>query len=289
MIDLIREAGLDALIDTARLIPFLFITYLIMEYIERKTEDRSTHGLSRAGRLGPLFGSLVGVVPQCGFSAAAAGLFSGGVITTGTLLAVFWATSDEMLPIFLSEAVPLPVILKILGVKVLIALCSGFLIDGILFLLRGSKNEKHIHDLCEQDHCGCEEEHGIVRSALIHTLKITLFILVISFAITLLVDGLGEEAVSGFLTRQSVGGVLLAGLIGLIPNCASSVMITQLYLEGIMGAGQMMAGLLVSAGVGMLVLLRSNRHAAENARLIATLYVVGVVWGILIELTGITF
>ena len=290
---MVLDALLDAVIDTAKLLPFLFLTYLFMEWLERRTEARSAEGLRRVGRFGPLFGGVVGVVPQCGFSAAAASLFSGGVITVGSMIAVFLSTSDEMLPIFLSEAVRAGVIGKILLTKVLIAVATGFLVDFLLRLIRRkAPSEKHIHDLCEQDHCGCEEdeEGGILLPALRHTLQITLFIFIISFVIGLLVEGLGTHVITRYLTERRVLGTFLAGLIGLIPNCAASVMITELFLAGILTSGQMLAGLLVGAGVGLLVLFRTNRHhLREDLQVTAFLFVCGLLWGLLIDGIGIQF
>lgn len=290
--DMILDALLDAAIDTAKLIPFLFVTYLIMEALERKTSGHTTSLMTRVGRFGPVVGALVGIVPQCGFSAAASSLYSGGLISIGSLLAVFLSTSDEMLPIFISEQVAVPVILRILLSKAVIGMVSGLLIDFLLrFTKYRSKTEKHIHDLCEEEHCGCEEEEGsVLRSALVHTLHITFFVFLITVALTIAVESLGEERVAGFLTGKPVIGTFLAALFGLIPNCASSVLITQLYLDGMLGAGQMMAGLLVGAGVGLLVLFRTNdRHPKENIKIALLLYCVGVFWGLGIELLGITF
>ena len=290
MIEVITEALVDSVIDTVKLFPFLFLTYLVMEYIERKTEEGSVRMLGKAGGWAPLFGAGVGVVPQCGFSAAAASLYSGGLISIGTLMAVFLSTSDEMLPIFLSSAVPVASVVKVLLMKLVIGTVTGMGIDAFLRMTRYKyKTQKRIHELCEQEHCGCEEEGGIFRSALIHSFHISLFIFLCSFLIALLVGGLGEEAVAGVLTGHPVAGILLAGLIGLIPNCAASVMITQLYLSGILGLGQLMAGLLVGAGVGLLVLFRTNRHMSENLKILGMLYGLGVAWGLMIHLLGISF
>ncbi len=286
------DAVIDALIDTAKLIPFLFVTYLAMEALERHTSDRAARLITEVGRFGPLAGAAVGIVPQCGFSAAAASLYSGGLISIGTLLSVFLSTSDEMLPIFLSERVALPVILKVLLSKMVIGALSGFAVDFLLRFTRyRSKTEKHVRDLCDEEHCGYEKEEGsIVRSALIHTLHIALFVFVITMALTIAVEGLGEDRVAGFLGGSPIAGTFLAAAFGLIPNCASSVLVTQLYLDGLLGAGQMMAGLLVGAGVGLLVLFRTNhRHLRENIKVTALLYVVGVFWGLIISLTGFSF
>ncbi|MDD6692675.1 MAG: putative manganese transporter [Lachnospiraceae bacterium] len=289
---MIGDALQDAAIDTIKLIPFLFVTYLVMEALERKTSDHTTNLIANVGRFGPVAGALVGIVPQCGFSAAAASLYSGGLISVGTLLAVFLSTSDEMLPIFISEQVALPSILRILLSKAVLGMVSGLAVDFLLRFTRyRSKTEKRVRDLCDEEHCGYEEEEGsVLHSALVHTLHIVLFVFLITVALTIAVESLGEERVAGFLTGRPVVGTLLAALFGLIPNCASSVLITQLYLDGMLGAGQMMAGLLVGAGVGLLVLFRTNnRHPKENIKVMGLLYCAGVFWGLVIELLGITF
>ena len=292
MMAMIGDALQDAAIDTIKLIPFLFVTYLVMEALERKTSDHTTNLIANVGRFGPVAGALVGIVPQCGFSAAAASLYSGGLISVGTLLAVFLSTSDEMLPIFISEQVALPSILRILLSKAVLGMVSGLAVDFLLRFTRyRSKTEKHVRDLCDEEHCGYEEEEGsVLHSALVHTLHIVLFVFLITVAVTIAVESLGEERVAGFLTGRPVVGTFLAALFGLIPNCASSVLITQLYLDGMLGAGQMMAGLLVGAGVGLLVLFRTNdRHPKENIKVMGLLYCAGVFWGLVIELLGITF
>ncbi|MDD6549077.1 MAG: putative manganese transporter [Blautia massiliensis] len=289
---MIGDALQDAAIDTIKLIPFLFVTYLVMEALERKTSDHTTNLIANVGRFGPVAGALVGIVPQCGFSAAAASLYSGGLISVGTLLAVFLSTSDEMLPIFISEQVALPSILRILLSKAVLGMVSGLAVDFLLRFTRyRSKTEKRVRDLCDEEHCGYEEEEGsVLHSAMVHTLHIVLFVFLITVALTIAVESLGEERVAGFLTGRPVVGTLLAALFGLIPNCASSVLITQLYLDGMLGAGQMMAGLLVGAGVGLLVLFRTNdRHPKENIKVMGLLYCAGVFWGLVIELLGITF
>lgn len=278
---------LDTLADSARLIPFLFLTYLAMEYLEHKTAGKVKSLVQKGGRLGPLFGGVLGVVPQCGFSAAAAGLYAGRVITLGTLIAVFLSTSDEMLPILISEAdrfgaVP---ILKILALKAAIGILFGFLVDLAVHPKKTEHN--HIHEMCEHDHCHCGEGGGILKSAVIHTAKITLFILLVSFLLNVALYFGGEDILKGLLFNQPVIGELLAGLVGLIPNCASSVVITRLYLEGAMSFGACMSGLLVGAGVGVLVLFRANKSKRESMGILLLLYGIGVAAGLLIELAGL--
>lgn len=291
MSEIIKDAILDTIKDTASLLPFLFVTYVVMEWLERRTEERSVEMLSGMGRFGHLLGAGIGLIPQCGFSAGAASLYSGGVITSGTLIAVFLSTSDEMLPIFISSSVGGGVIAKILALKFVIALVSGLAVDAAMRAFGiGKHSNKHIHDLCEREHCGCEdEEGGIIRSAAVHTLKITIFIFLISLILSLLVGFMGRDALMNAMEGSGVIGTIVAGLIGLIPNCAASVVITQMYLEGILSVGQLMAGLLVGAGVGILVLVRTNVHHKENAAIIGLLLVLGVVWGIVIDAIGISF
>lgn len=278
----------DTLIDSIKLIPFLFITYLIMEYIEHKTKDKTKEAIKKSGKFGPLIGGVLGIVPQCGFSVSATNLYAARVITLGTLIAVYLSTSDEMLPIFISEAVPVTTILKILGVKLLIGVVAGFIIDFVISLVnKGKQEEEKIIDLCEKEHCHCE--NGIVKSALKHTINIFIFILLFTFILNIIIYLIGEETIAGFLTNQPILGPVIAGIIGLIPNCASSVLLTQMYLENVISAATMISGLLVGAGVGLAVLFKTNKGIKQNLKITALLYVIGVVSGILIELIGIQF
>lgn len=278
----------DTLLDGAKLLPFLFLTYLLMETLEHHTAGRLQEKIRTAGTWGPVWGGLLGVIPQCGFSAAASSLFAGRVITVGTLLAIYLSTSDEMLPILISEAVPAQAIAKILAVKVVIAMLSGLLVELIYTkVMKRQEKEMDIHVVCEEEHCHCED--GILISALKHTVRIFVYILLISLALNLVLGFVGEEALAGLFSGTPFVGELIAALVGLIPNCASSVVITQLYLDGIIGAGAMMSGLLVNAGVGVLVLFRLNRDYRQNAAIVVSLYALGVFWGVVIELCGIVF
>lgn len=278
----IMDIWMDAGLDTIKLVPFLLVTYLIMEYLEHKTSTRTRSMIRRAGRLGPLAGSVAGVFPQCGFSAAASNLYAGGILTTGTLVAVFLSTSDEMLPIFLSEAVEARLILTVLGIKVVIGMSTGFLIDFIFRFRPSSIRYKEIHTMCESEHCGCEE--SIFKSSIRHTIKIILFIFVCSIVLNMLIGFGGEEQLTAFLSDKPIFGPVLAGIVGLIPNCASSVVITQLYLNELISFGTMMSGLLVGAGVGLLVLFQANKRWKENLFILCVLYGSGVVWGIILDL-----
>lgn len=280
------DSLIEVLTDTLKTLPFLYVTYLIMEYIEDKAEEKTILALRKARGAGPLVGSLLGLLPQCGFSTAAASLFSGGVITEGALIAVFLATSDEMLPVMISESVSMSVIGHILMIKFLCGCIFGYLIDFSRRLFFRRRLKMHIHDLCEQEHCHCEEGN-IFLSALRHTVNIIVFIFIISLACELLVDSLGVDAVAGFFSGNDVLGVFMAALIGLIPNCAASVLITQLYLEQIITVGQLMAGLLVGAGVGLMVLYRTNRGMRSNLIITLLLYGAGVISGLIIQAAGI--
>ena len=275
----------DALIDSVKLIPFLFVTYLIMEYIEHKTKDKTKEAIKKSGKFGPLIGSLLGIVPQCGFSVAATNLYAARVITLGTLIAIYLSTSDEMLPILLSEAVPITTILKILGVKLIIGIIAGFLIDFVLRIKNKNQiEEEKIVDLCEKDHCHCE--HGIFKSALKHTVNIFMFILLITLVINIIIFFIGEDRLGSFLQNQPILGPIIAGLLGLIPNCAASVIITQMFLDNVISVSTMISGLLVGAGVGLAVLFKTNKGIKENIKIVMLLYCIGVVSGILLELIG---
>lgn len=276
--------------DTLYIIPFLFVTYLAMEWLEHKTGGRAQAAIQRAGAAGPVVGAVVGAVPQCGFSAAAATLWAGRVITLGTLFAVFLSTSDEMLPIFLAEQVPFDVILKIIGAKIIIGMVMGFIVDAALRIARRIDAPLHIHELCERDHCHCHDgEGGILKSALKHTLQVTVFIFVITIVLNGVLEVVGEDALGEFLSANPVLPVFGSALVGLVPNCAASVVIAQLYVSGVLGSGAMLAGLLVSAGVGLLVLVRTNRHWKQNVAIIVGLYAMGVFWGLIANALGIVF
>lgn len=279
---------LDSLLDSVKLIPFLFLTYLFMEFLEHRAGSAASHRIRTAGKLGPLWGGLLGVIPQCGFSTAASSLFAGRIITIGTLLAVYLSTSDEMLPIMISNAVPVGTILKILAVKAAIGIVTGFLMDFLyISVMKKQKTEVNVHKICENEHCHCER--GIVKSALMHTVKIFIYVFLISLLLNGMIEAVGEDTLSNLFMNIPVFGEMVSALVGLIPNCASSVVITQLYLDQIIGAGAMMSGLLVNAGVGLLVLFRLNRDKKQNAVIVGILYISGVFWGVLLELMGIVF
>ncbi len=279
MLEIIEET----LIDSIKLVPFLFITYLIMEYIEHKTSEHSKETIKKSGRFGPIIGSLLGIFPQCGFSVSATNLYAARVITLGTLISVYLSTSDEMLPIFISESVPIEIILKILLIKFIVGFIAGFIIDFILRKVKKNKiEEEKIIDLCEKEHCHCKD--SIIKSALKHTLHIFIFIILISLLINILIYFIGEDTIRGFLQNKPVIGPIISGLIGLIPNCAASVIITQMYLEKVITFSTLISGLLVGAGVGLAVLFKTNKGIKENVKVTLLLYFIGVTIGILMEM-----
>ena len=364
--DLLIDILLDAGKDTLSLVPFLLVTYLALEALEHVAGDRVNGAIKRAGAAGPVVGSLLGMVPQCGFSAMAATLYAGRVVTLGTLVAVFLSTSDEMLPLLLAEQVPVQIMAMLLASKALIALVTGFIVDAAVRGLRrnvrahaairrtvlgtavnpahancahddhtggdiidevaeAGVSADHIHELCERDHCGCDEdedehghghghehghegdhahergcacghEHGhshegapllsIIRSAISHTVQVSVFIFLVTLILVAVLETFGESTIEQFLRGNETLAVLGSALVGLIPNCSASVVITQLYLEGALQLAPMLAGTLISAGVGYLVLFRTNRSARENALFLVMMYVIGAGWGLVLSACG---
>ncbi len=359
--DLLIDILLDAGKDTLSLVPFLLVTYLALETLEHVAGDRVNGAIKRAGAAGPVVGSLLGMVPQCGFSAMAATLYAGRVVTLGTLVAVFLSTSDEMLPLLLAEQVPVQTMAMLLASKALIALVTGFIVDAAIRGLRRNArahaairrtvlgtaanpahvncahddhsggdiidevaeagvSADHIHELCERDHCGCDEDederdhghghdhghegehehhHGhshshkgapvlsIIRSAISHTVQVSVFIFLVTLVLVAVLETFGESAIEQFLRGNETLAVLGSALVGLIPNCSASVVITQLYLEGVLQLAPMLAGTLISAGVGYLVLFRTNRSARENAVFLVMMYVIGAGWGLILSAFGL--
>lgn len=273
------------LLDSIKLIPFLFITYLLMEFLEHKASSKINNAIKKSGRFGPLVGGILGLLPQCGFSVMATNLYMGRIISVGTLISIYLTTSDEMLPILISENVPLSVIIKILAVKFLIGIIAGIIIDIVFnFLNKKQPQEETQVDFCEHEHCHCEE--GIFKSAIRHTVSIFVFIVAITFVLNLIIHTIGEDVLANLVMNNKILGPVIAGLIGLIPNCASSVIISELYIQNVISSSIMIAGLLVNAGVGLLVLFRVNRNIKENIKIMAILYSVGVISGIILEVIG---
>lgn len=316
--DLFVDVLADSVIDTLKLIPFLFVTYLAMEALEHFASNKVKEAVERAGTAGPVVGALLGALPQCGFSAMAATLFSGRVVTAGTLVAVILSTSDEMIPVFVAHQEPVGRMLSIIAIKVVLGIVAGLLLDLALRLLhRAGDGHAHIHELCEREHCHCEEadeldedeghvendghsdghdhhEHGhhhghshshhgawgIVRSACVHTAQVTAFIFLISLLFGLIIEGLGVDSIRSVLAYHPVRATFVAALVGLIPNCGASVAIAELFLDGTLATGPMLAGLLSSGGVGLLVLWRTNADARQNVYVTLLVYGVAVLAGL---------
>ena len=279
----LKECLMDGLIDTVKLLPYLLITFILLELLEHKLSKKNQKVLTKNKKYGPILGGVLGALPQCGFSAMASNLFSSRVITVGTLVAIFLSTSDEMLPIMLSEQVDFGLVVKIVGSKILIGIIVGFIVDLILKRKEETKEEIHIDEMCEHDHCHCKEE-GVILSSIKHTLKIGLFVLVANLGINLIIYYIGEDNLKNLLLNKNILTYFLASLIGLIPNCASSVIMTELYLSNLITIGTLMAGLLTGSGLGILLLFRTNKNIKENLSILGIVYGVGVIVGILIDL-----
>lgn len=282
----LEHAALEAL----TLLPFLYITYLAMEWLERHAGEKTQQIIAKSGKAGPLPGALLGVIPQCGFSAAGAGLYAGRLISAGTLLAIFLSTSDEMLPLLISSGIPLPQIAKILFIKILVATLAGFAVDLIARAVRRRKGTGtqpiQIGELCRDGHCDCDHR-PFWLAALIHTLNIALTVFVVSLALHTVLELIGEDVLAAFLGSVPLLSCLLSAIVGLIPNCAASVAITTLYLEGVLSAGAMLSGLLVGAGVGLLVLFRVNRPVRDSLRIVALLFAISALVGITVDALGL--
>lgn len=273
------EIILDTLIDVLKLIPFLFMVFLLMEYLEHKLSKKSSKIIKKAGKFGPFFGSLLGALPQCGFGVAATNLFSTKLITLGTLISIYLSTSDEMLAILISNKVSVSFIIYVLVIKIAIAFICGYIID--LILRKKIVNKQEIKDFCQVEHCHCE--NGILKSAIYHTLNIAFFILVVEFILNTSIHYLGEENIAKLLMGNNIYGSFLTSLLGLIPNCASSVIITELFISGTIKFGSLIGGLLTGSGVSLLVLFKVNKNLKENIGILVILYLIGALCGLLIN------
>ena len=280
--EFLGEVVIESLLDTMKLILFLFLTYLLMEFIEHRAEEKTRRLMERSGVFGPLVGGLFGVVPQCGFSAAAANLYTGRVITLGTLVAVFLSTSDEMIPVLLSGGIEPSRLALIIVYKTGVGILAGFAVDIALRLMKRVREEINIDELCDNDNCHCER--GILYSAIHHTLTTGVFIFLSTLTINALVFIVGTDRLSDIIVNVPVLSHLIASLIGLIPNCAVSVVLSQLAVSDIISYGTMLSGLLTGAGVGVLVLFKVNKRPCENLVILGLLVIFGTVFGALSEL-----
>lgn len=280
---------LDTLLDALKLLPFLFLAFLLIEFIEHKLSKKSKKIIEKSGYLGPLLGGTLGLVPQCGFSVLATNLYITRIISLGTLISIYLSTSDEMLPILIMEKASFSIIFKILLIKFIIGISAGFIID---FILRKSKRKqkkkKEDYSICHDEHCHCDEE-GIFLAALTHTLKTLFFIIIVSFVLNIIMTYLGEDYISKIFMKDNILSPFLASLIGLIPNCSASIILTELYVGGAISFASVISGLLTGSGVALLVLFKSNKNLKENLTILALIYLIGAFSGIIIELFSFLF
>ena len=277
---LVVDVLMDAAMDSVRMLPFLFAAFCLLEAMEKHAGNFSQRVLTGIRGAGPVLGAVLGCVPQCGFSVLAANLFSGGMISAGTLLAVFLSTSDEAILMILGQPESAGVVGRLLLTKVLIAVAAGYLVDLCFPKLFAGKKE--IHDLCEKDSCGCGHSHGVLLPAWNHTIRLFVYILAFSACLNLILEVAGIGKVESLFWSGSIFQPVLTALIGFIPNCAASVLLTELYMKGVISFAAAVAGLCTSVGVGLVVLWRVNRDQKENLKLMGVLYVVAVVSGIML-------
>lgn len=280
-----KDIILDTLIDLLKLLPFLFIAFFIMEYIEHKLSKKSKKLVEKSGKYGPFIGSILGAFPQCGFSVSATNLYATKIITLGTLISIYLSTSDEMLPILISEGINISFIIKTLLLKILIGMLSGVIIDYIFKKNNNKYTSNGIEHFCDEEHCDCK--HNILLSVIKHTLSIGIFIMFISFILNIGMEYLGNETINHIFMKNSLFGPFITSLVGLIPNCAASVAITELYLNGSITYGSMLSGLLTGSGVALLVLFKVNKNIKENIKIFIITYGIGVIAGIIIDLIGL--
>lgn len=278
-----KEVILDTIIDSLKLIPFLLVAFLIIELLEHKLNNKTKKIITKSKKIGPIIGSLLGVIPQCGFSVMATNLYITRIITLGTLISIYLSTSDEMLIIMISEKVEISLILKILLIKIFFGIVYGLIIDKIIN--KKKKDKETNYELCDEEHCDCN--HSILLSAIKHTLHITLFIFIITLIINTIFTLLGDNYLSKILLNNSILSPFITSLIGLIPNCAASVILTELYLNSTISLGALIGGLLTSSGSSLLVLIKNNKNQKENLSIILLLYALGVLSGIIIELISL--
>ena len=278
-----KEVLVDTIVDILKLLPFLFVAFLFIELLEHKFSKKINKLVSNSGKIGPLIGGTLGIVPQCGFSVLATNLYVTRVITLGSLFSIYLSTSDEMIPVMISGGMPLKTILIILLFKFVCGVSFGFLIDTII--RKNGSFLKPNYDMCEHDHCDCK--NNIFKSTIKHTLNTTLFVFVITLVLNITFHIWGESFIKNLFINKSIFGPFIGSLIGLIPNCGASIVITELYVNKVINLGTCISGLLTGSGVALLVLFKSNKNIRENIIIASILYLIGVVVGIFVEFFGI--
>lgn len=281
MWDRLLDVLIDASLDTLKTLPFLFGVYILIEFIEHKSSDKLGKALRKMGPFGSVGGALLGSIPQCGFSAAASNLYAGRLITMGTLIAVYISTSDEAVPLILTEPKSAPMLWKLILTKVAIAIVAGIIVDMFIRLWGKTKDEEPFRELCAD--CDCEH-HGIIHSALHHTIHIIIFIFVINILLGCVMEFAGKQTVEKLMMTDNWVQPLIAGVIGFIPNCGASVVLTKLYISGVVSFGALISGLCTGAGVGLLVLFKTNRNYRQNFTIMGVLYTVATLSGLIIQL-----
>ena len=272
-----KEVITETLIDSVKLLPFLFITFLVIELFEHKLSKKSKNAITNSGKFGPFIGSFLGLIPQCGFSVAVTNLYATRIITLGTLISIYLSTSDEMIPILIAEQAPIELLIKIIILKFIIGSIFGFIID--LFF---KKREKENYSLCKEEHCHCDKK--IFRASLKHTLNIFIFIVICNFIINFIMEFGGMNYLKDILLKDNILGSFITSLIGLIPNCAGSVVLTELFLNNAISFSALVAGLLSGAGIALLVLFKTNKNKKENFMILGFLYLIGAFSGVILEL-----
>ncbi len=280
MIDILIDTTIDAL----KLMPFLFVAFLLIEVLEHKLTVKNKSIITKSKKIGPILGALLGVIPQCGFSVMGTNLYVTRIISLGTLFSIYLSTSDEMLPILISEKADIKIILQIILIKILFGMIYGILIDLIL-RKKNTKQEKTNYEICDKDHCHCEK--GILLSAIKHTLNIIIFLFITSLIINIIFNYVGQDYLSKILLKNSILGPFITSLIGLIPNCGASVIITQLYLNNAISLPSLIAGLLTGSGTAIIVLFKENKNIKENIFIVFLLYSLGVISGLILEIINI--
>lgn len=278
-----KDIIFDTLIDALKLLPFLFLAFFIIEILEHKLSNKTENIIKKSGKYGPLLGSIFGAFPQCGFSVLATNFYITRIISLGTLISIYLSTSDEMLPILISHKTNFLSILLIVLTKIFIGMLSGFIID---FIIKKNKKDKINYKLCNDHKCDCEES-GPFKSALIHTFKTIIFITIISFILNIIMEYKGSMFLEKLFLKDSLLSPFISSIVGLIPNCGASVLITELYINNAISFGALISGLLTGSGVAILVLFKNNHDLKENFKILLIIYLIGSISGFIINLINL--